>query len=48
MAAVGRLGRFLDFRERCASEVLTKLTALGYERQLAQRVLQELQQAVGG
>uniref|UniRef100_A0A383VNC9 Regulatory protein RecX n=1 Tax=Tetradesmus obliquus TaxID=3088 RepID=A0A383VNC9_TETOB len=42
-AAVARLGRFLDFRERCATEVLNKLAALGYDRQLAQRVLVALQ-----
>jgi hypothetical protein len=47
VAAIARLGRFLDFRERCASEVLSKLGALGYDRQLAQRALQELQDAVG-
>jgi hypothetical protein len=46
VAAIARLGRFLDFRERCASEVLAKLAALGYDKQLAQRALQELQDAV--
>ncbi|WIA18771.1 hypothetical protein OEZ85_003456 [Tetradesmus obliquus] len=42
-AAVARLGRFLDFRERCTTEVLAKLAALGYDRELAQRVLVALQ-----
>jgi hypothetical protein len=46
VAAIARLGRFLDFRERCASEVLAKLAALGYDKQLAQRALQDLQDAV--
>lgn len=47
-AAVARLGRFLDFRERCATEVLAKLAALGYDRELAQRVLVALQREVRG
>ncbi|KAF6256025.1 RecX family-domain-containing protein [Scenedesmus sp. NREL 46B-D3] len=43
VSAIARLGCFLDFRERCGSEVLTKLAALGYDGQLARRVLQGLQ-----
>ncbi|KAF8064637.1 ccdc77 [Scenedesmus sp. PABB004] len=44
-AAAARLSRFLDFRERAASEVSAKLAALGYDRQLAARVLASLQDA---
>lgn len=46
IAAIGRITRFLDFRERCASEVLTKLQTLGYSKDLASQVLTALQQSV--
>lgn len=45
-AAISRITRFLDFRERCASEVLTKLYSLGYSRDLSREVLFALQKAV--
>jgi hypothetical protein len=46
IAAANRISRFMDFRERCASEVLTKLASLGYDKQLAAKVLQHMQGAV--
>jgi hypothetical protein len=45
-AAISRIGRFMDFRERCASEVVTKLTEVGYDRQFAYKVLEHMQQTV--
>eukprot|EP00775_Hariotina_reticulata_P012250 gene12250-12387_t len=44
-SAIAKLGRFLQFRERCASEVLHKLQSLGYSTQQSQQVLGALQQA---
>lgn len=46
IGAANRISRFMDFRERCASEVLTKLASLGYDKQLAAKVLLHLQEAV--
>lgn len=45
-AAISRISRFMDFRERCASEVVTKLTEVGYDRQFADKVLEHMQQTV--
>eukprot|EP00879_Flechtneria_rotunda_P006276 GHRR01006596.1.p1 GENE.GHRR01006596.1~~GHRR01006596.1.p1 ORF type:complete len:549 (+),score=146.27 GHRR01006596.1:232-1878(+) len=44
-AAVARISRFLDFRERCASEVENKLLSLGYSKQLAGQALGALQRS---
>lgn len=46
MTAISRISRFLDFRERCASEVVTKLTEVGYDKQFAYKVLERLQEMV--
>jgi hypothetical protein len=48
IAASNRISRFMDFRERCASEVVNKLVELGYARQLALKVLQRMQDTVSG
>lgn len=47
IAATNRISRFMDFRERCASEVVNKLTDLGYDKQFAYQVLQRMQETVG-
>lgn len=47
IAAMNRISRFMDFRERCAFEVITKLVGLGYEQQFAHKVLKRLQRVVG-
>lgn len=45
--AIARLGRFLDFRERAASEISDKLKSLGYsDAGLRHSVLEKLQQIV--
>lgn len=43
IAAMNRISRFMDFRERCAAEVIAKLVGLGYEQQFAYKVLKRLQ-----
>jgi hypothetical protein len=48
IAASNRISRFMDFRERCASEVVGKLVELGYEKQLAYKVLERMQDTVSG
>lgn len=45
-AAIHRISRFMDFRERCASEVLSKLGEVGYDPQFAHTVLKRMQEAV--
>jgi len=47
IAAMNRISRFMDFRERCAAEVIAKLVGLGYEQQFAYKVLKRLQRLVG-
>jgi hypothetical protein len=46
IAATNSIARFMDFRERCASEVVTKLTELGYDRQFAYKVVKRMQETV--
>jgi hypothetical protein len=44
--AIAKISRFLQFRERCASETLQKLQTLGYSKLQSEQVLGALQQAV--
>lgn len=44
--AIAKVSRFLQFRERCASETLQKLQTLGYSKLQSEQVLGALQQAV--